>query len=50
MNNREITIQELHTNEGKIYKITRRFSEYPIAETKIFTSKEKALKQIEEWS
>jgi predicted DNA-binding antitoxin AbrB/MazE fold protein len=50
MNNWELTIQKLQTKEGKIYKVTRRYPEYSVAETKIFTKKEEALKQIEEWS
>ena len=36
--------------EGKVwFKVTRRFPEMSIAETKIFASKERAKEQFEEW-
>ncbi|MBI1936117.1 hypothetical protein HYS31_06770 [Candidatus Woesearchaeota archaeon] len=45
----EISIMELKKN-GKIkYKVTRRVPEMPVADTKIFDTKEEALKQLEEW-
>ena len=40
---------ELKKN-GKIeYKVTRRMPELHVAETKIFDTKEEALRQMEEW-
>lgn len=45
----EVTIMEVREN-GKIkYKVTRRLPKMSVAETKIFDSREKALRQIEEW-
>lgn len=48
--NWEISFKELEDAKGKKYKVTRRLSDYSIAETKIFKSKKKALKQLTEWS
>jgi len=45
----EVTIAEFEDAEGKKYKVTRRMPELFVAETKIFTSKEAAKKQFEEW-
>ena len=45
----EISIMETEDNEGKKYKVTRRLPEMSVAETKIFISKEKAIKQFNEW-
>lgn len=36
-------------NHIKRYKVTRRLPEMSVAETKIFTTKEEAKKQVEEW-
>ena len=45
----EASIIELKKN-GKIkYKVTRRLPEMSVAETKIFDSKEEAIKQLQEW-
>jgi hypothetical protein len=44
----EISIIELKNN-GKKYKVTRRLPELAVAETKIFDSKENALKLFHEW-
>ena len=50
MNNKkwEVTIIELKEN-GKRYKVTRRIPDMSVSETKMFKSKEKAIKQLEEW-
>ncbi|MBS3135956.1 hypothetical protein J4401_03270 [Candidatus Woesearchaeota archaeon] len=40
--NCEVSIMELHTLLGIKYKVTRRFPEMSISETKIFRSKKKA--------
>jgi hypothetical protein len=45
----EVSIMEFQNDLGKKYKVTRRFPEMSIAETKIFSSKEKAKLQFEEW-
>ena len=43
-----ITVIELKNHLRK-FKVTRRFPELNIAETKIFYSKKKAKKQFKEW-
>jgi len=45
----EVSILEI--NEGDVikYKVTRRLPEMAVAETKIFPSKEEALRQVDEW-
>jgi|TARA_B100001964_G_C14213048_1_gene591388 hypothetical protein len=48
-NNWEVSIIELENGIGKKYKVTRRMSSLSIAETKVFRSKEQAIKQLEEW-
>src|SRR3989344_193254 len=45
----EISIMEIEDKEGKKYKVTRRLPEMSVAETKIFASKEKAIKKFNEW-
>lgn len=45
----EISIIELKKNGRKNYKVTRRMPELHVSETKIFTSKKKAMKQLQEW-
>jgi hypothetical protein len=49
MNNWEVSLKEFKENNELKYKVTRRFPEYSIAETKIFSSKEKAMEQLNEW-
>lgn len=50
MNTRwEVSILELENSIGKKFKVTRRIPEYRVAETKIFTSREEAQKQVDEW-
>ena len=44
----EVNIIELKDN-GKRYKVTRRIPDMSVSETRIFKSKEKAIKQLEEW-
>jgi len=36
-------------NGRKKYKVTRRMPGMSVAETRIFSSKEKAMKQLDEW-
>ena len=45
----EVTIMEYQDETGTKYKVTRRIPEMSVAETKIFSSKEKAKRQFEEW-
>lgn len=45
----EISIIGIVDNEENKYKVTRRYPNLSIAETKIFKSKEEAKKQFEEW-
>jgi len=49
MKNWEVTIKEFQSKSGKKYKVTRRLLEIKVAETKMFTNKEEALKQFNEW-
>ena len=44
----EVSIIELKEN-GKRYKVTRRIPGMSVSETKMFKSKEEAMKQLEEW-
>ena len=44
----EVSIKELREN-GKRFKVTRRLPGINVSETKLFKSKEEALKQLEEW-
>ena len=44
----EVTIMELKEN-GEKYKVTRRIPGMSVSETKLFKSKEEAIKQLEEW-
>ncbi|MBS3096963.1 hypothetical protein J4480_06015 [Candidatus Woesearchaeota archaeon] len=45
----EFSIIELKRNGRKRYKVTRRMPELHVSDTKVFSSKKKALKQLEEW-
>lgn len=45
----EISIIELKSGKGKKYKATRRMPNMSVSETKIFKTKEEAIKQIQEW-
>ena len=45
----EVSIIELKNGKGKKYKVTRRMPEMSVSETKIFKTKEKAIKQLQEW-
>ena len=45
----EISIIELQNSIGKKYKVTRRMPELLISETKVFPSKELAMKQFDDW-
>ena len=45
----EVSLIELENGLGKKFKVTKRLPELSIAETKIFRTKAKANKQVEEW-
>ncbi|MGV8172041.1 MAG: hypothetical protein ACP5OA_05090 [Candidatus Woesearchaeota archaeon] len=45
----EVSMIMLKDGDVVKYKVTRRFSEYYIAETKIFDDKDDALRQFNEW-
>lgn len=44
----EVSIIELRNHETR-FKVTRRIPELSVAETKVFSSKEEAKKQFDEW-
>ncbi len=45
----EVSILEIEDEQGKKYKVTRRYMETSICETKIYRNKSKAKKQFLEW-
>ena len=45
----EVSIIKLEENTKTYYKVTRRIAQLSVAETKIFASKEKAIKKFNEW-
>ena len=45
----EVSIMEYRDDTGTKYKVTRRIPELSVAETKVFSSKERAKEQFEEW-
>lgn len=45
----EVSIMELQTEKGMVYKVTRRVPEMGVAETKVFPNLNEARKQFEEW-
>ena len=45
----EVSIMRLENGVGIKFKVTRRMPTLYIAETKMFTSKEEAKKQFDEW-
>jgi len=45
----EVSIIELQSGEKVTYKVTRRLAEMAVAETKVFSTKDEAKKQFEEW-
>ncbi len=46
----EISFIELEDKAGKIYKVSRRFPKFSIAETRVFKSKKRTEKQFGKWS
>ena len=49
MVNWKVSMIELRNGNQIRYKVTRRLPEMKIAETKVFLSKEDAMRQLEEW-
>ena len=45
----EVSIIELKLNGKTKYKITKRIPEMSVADTRVFDSKEDAIRQLEEW-
>ncbi|MBI2145370.1 hypothetical protein HYU18_03550 [Candidatus Woesearchaeota archaeon] len=45
----ELSFAELENTIGKLFKVTRRLPDMSVAETKMFRSKEEAVKQFNEW-
>ena len=45
----EISFAELENTVRKVFKVTRRLPELAVAETKMFCSKEEAVRQFNEW-
>ena len=45
----EVSIIELKKNGKKRYKVTRRLPWLSVAETRIFSTKKKALEQLRNW-
>lgn len=44
-----VSISEYKKEDKSIFKVTRRIPELSVSESKVFTSKEGARKQFEEW-
>ena len=45
----EVSIIEIHEENEIKYKVTRRLADLAVAETKVFSTKEEAKQQFEEW-
>ena len=45
----EVTISEFESEKGKIFKVTRRYPELLVAETRVFNNKKEALELFYEW-
>ena len=45
----EVSLKELHYSNGVQFKVTRRLPEMSVAETRVFDSKEEAIRQMEKW-
>lgn len=45
----EVSIMELQTEKGVVYKVTRRVAEMGVAETKLFKTLYEARQQLDEW-
>ena len=46
----ETSVLELRTEQGTEFKVTRHLHDTFVSETKLFTSREQALHQVEEWT
>ena len=45
----KISFTELNTQQGTLYKVTRRIPSLSVAETKIFKDKEEAKQLLNQW-
>ena len=45
----EVSITELQNHTGRKFKVTRRLPEMSVAETKVFTTRKKAKRLLDEW-
>ncbi len=45
----ELSFAELENTIGKIFKVTRRMPDMGVAETKMFRSRDEAIRQFNEW-
>ena len=45
---KEVSIVEFRDN-GKRFKVTKRIPDFSVSETRLFDTKEEAVKQFEEW-
>ena len=45
----ELSMTEFEAENEKHYKVTRRIPSMSVAETKVFSSKEEAKRQFDEW-
>lgn len=48
-NNWEISILEIENDIGKKYKVTRRYPDLGVSETKIFKTRKDAEEQVKKW-
>lgn len=45
----EVSLIEFKQENKLLYKVTRRMPFFSVAETKVFSSKQEALEQLQEW-
>ena len=45
----EASVIELKNGKGRKYKVTRRMPKMSVSETKVFKTREEAIKQLQEW-
>ena len=46
---KKLQIVELKNGKGRKYKVTRRMPKMSVSETKVFKTREEAIKQLQEW-
>jgi len=45
----EVTCEEMSSPTGQVFKVTRRIPLLSVSETKFFSTKDEAKKQVEDW-